>query len=105
MHKKRTGAEQDFYRTRAWKTLSLKVRRHYKHECQECKKLGKLTRAVLVHHDKSLRDYPEFGMEMFVDGKPQLIPLCFDCHERIETERGNRGSAEPLTAEWDGSGD
>lgn len=101
---------QDFYRSRAWKNRSKKIRKYYKNKCQRCKSLGKLTEATLVHHDKPLRDYPELAMEMYRitrDGRkvPQLIPLCDECHEIIEVERGTRNTNKKklLTEEWDGS--
>lgn len=94
---------QDFYRTYAWKKVRREVLDYYKHECQECLRRGRITTATLVHHDFPLEDYPSLGLEMFTpEGAPNLLPLCFACHERIETARGNRGPQEvkPLTEEW-----
>lgn len=93
---------RDFYRTRRWKTVRKQVLEAYHHECQSCKARGRLTLATLVHHEKPLRDYPEYALTpKLPDGSPQLIPLCDPCHERIETERGNRSRpTEVLTPEW-----
>lgn len=92
----------DFYRSRAWRFIRQKVLEEYHYECQACKAQGRYTPATLVHHELPLQDYPEYGLDAYLsDGTPQLIPLCFDCHERIETERGNRLVwDEPLTEEW-----
>lgn len=96
-----------FYRSKRWRKARLAALELYRYECQECKANGRLRRATLVHHDKPREDYPELALELFApDGKPQLIPLCFSCHEKIEEERGNRykGGAKPkdkpLTEEW-----
>ena len=92
---------RDFYWIRRWRNVRKRVLREQHNECQECKKRGKLTRATLVHHHLPLREYPEYALTPTLpSGEPQLIALCFECHERIETERGNRGTAQPLTDEW-----
>ena len=92
----------DFYRSRSWRFIRRKVLEEFHFECQECKSRGRYTPATLVHHELPLEDYPEYALTPTLpDGTQQLIPLCFDCHERIETERGNRlVPAEPLTREW-----
>lgn len=94
--------DNDFYRSHKWKKKREEVLELYHHECQRCKERGKLTKATTVHHEKPLKDYPELAFEIFLeDGTPQLIPLCFDCHEAIEYERGNRPQMkETLTPEW-----
>ena len=93
---------RDFYRTRRWKSIRKRVLADHHHECQDCRARGRLTPATLVHHELPLRDYPEYALTpKLPDGTDQLIPLCDPCHERIETERGNRsGPTEPFTAEW-----
>lgn len=98
----------DFYRTRAWKNLAHKVLREYHGECQRCRGRGVYTPAVLVHHELDRDDFPEYELsETYKDEngneRQNLIPLCFRCHEEIETERGNRGvpkAKPPLTIEW-----
>ena len=97
-----TPRRGDFYRSRAWRFVRMKVLKEHHFECQACKSRGRYTPATLVHHELPLDEYPEYGLTpQLPDGTPQLIPLCFECHEEIETERGNRpGQAEPLTEEW-----
>ena len=63
-----------------------------KHECQKCKAKGKYTRAVLVHHVKHVRSFPELALEKFYideDGtrRRQLISLCDQCHDEEHPER------------------
>lgn len=88
----------DIYKTYKW----VKVREaqleadHY--ECQRCKHKGKYknvdgsikyTKAVLVHHDFRLRDYPQYAFTPIVNGTRNLYSLCFSCHEiEHEEERG-----------------
>lgn len=98
--KRRRG---DFYRTRKWKKLRKQVLRDQHYECQRCKERGKLTRTnLVVHHDLPRENFPEYALTPFLpNGERQLIVLCRECHEEIETERGNRLKiSEPLTPEW-----
>ncbi|MBO5969553.1 MAG: hypothetical protein J6S14_13750, partial [Clostridia bacterium] len=77
-----------FYNSREWRKISKKVIQDGHCECIECKKMGKVTDAVLTHHVNELRNRPDLAYSLtYVDEngetKPQLIPLCHDCHERI----------------------
>jgi hypothetical protein len=50
--------------------------------------MGKATEAVLTHHVNELKKRPDLAYSLtYTDEngevKPQLIPLCRDCHERI----------------------
>lgn len=95
----------DFYRSRVWRHVRREALRVCHYECQRCKAMGKLTRATVVHHDLPRDEYPEYELSLYKpDGSLNLIPLCFDCHEEIERERGNRGNYEKktelLTDEW-----
>lgn len=83
----------DFYNSREWRKLSKKVIRDGNGECLECKKMGKVTEAVLTHHVNELKTRPDLAYSLtYTDEKgetrPQLIPLCHDCHERIH-KRGS----------------
>ena len=77
-----------FYNSREWRKISKKVIADGHFECVECKKMGKVTDAVLTHHVNELRSRPDLAYSFtYTDEngevKPQLIPLCHDCHERI----------------------
>ena len=76
-----------FYKSRAWQELSREVIAENHGECAVCRAAHKLTKAVLVHHVKPLREYPGLAYSRtYTDadgGHMQLMPLCFDCHERI----------------------
>ena len=83
----------DFYNSWDWRKISKKVIRDGHCECVECKKKGKVTQAVLTHHVNELKTRPDLAYSLtYVDEngetRPQLIPLCHDCHERIH-KRGN----------------
>ena len=82
----------DFYNDRYWRRLSRKIIREYHGECQMCKAAHRLTRATLVHHVMHLREHPELAYSRtYTDDagaeQMQLMPLCHDCHERID-QRG-----------------
>ena len=94
--------KDEFYRTKAWRHVRARVLESHQWECQACKSKGKLTRATMVHHELPFESHPELALiDYLPDGTRQLTPLCFECHEEIETKRGNRSApAEYLTEEW-----
>ena len=67
-----------FYNSKAWRRLSHRIINAAHKECRICKQEHRLTRAVLVHHVKPLREHPELAYE-----PSNLMPLCHDCHERM----------------------
>lgn len=77
-----------FYNSREWRKLSKQVIKDGNSECLYCRKKGKVSEAVLTHHFNELKHRPDLAYSRtYVDEKgntkPQLIPLCFDCHEMI----------------------
>ena len=87
-----SGDMRDFYNSRAWRNLSHKVIKAGNGECCMCRQLGKVTAATLTHHVNELKARPDLAYSLtYVDEhgmeKPQLIPLCHDCHDKIH-ERG-----------------
>lgn len=87
-----SGDMRDFYNSRTWRKLSHKVIKDGNGECYFCRQKGRVTDAVLTHHVNELKLRPDLAYSLtYVDEhgmeKPQLIPLCHDCHEKIH-ERG-----------------
>jgi len=95
----------EFYTSSYWLNLRDEVLNGFKRECQECKKRGKYTKAVIVHHVKHLKEYPELALSktyIAENGKEQvqLKPVCKECHEYVEhPERLRRKKKKPLTEE------
>jgi len=85
------GEPERFYKSRYWRELSRQIIAENHNECYMCREAHKVARAVLVHHVKPLRDHPELAYSKTYtdsDGEHvQLMPLCFNCHEKIH-ERG-----------------
>ena len=46
--------------------------------CEVCESKGIITPAILVHHIKPVKDYPELRLD-----KKNLMSLCNRCHENI----------------------
>ena len=96
-----------FYSSWRWRKLAHRIRAKHHHECLRCREHGRFTRSVLVHHHMPRDAHPELELsEFYTDDdnckQMNLIPLCFSCHEQIETERGNRSAPverDALTAE------
>lgn len=44
------GKIDDFYKSKYWRKVREQVLKEQKEECQECLKLGKVTKANTVHH-------------------------------------------------------
>lgn len=77
-----------FYNDRTWRKLSKKVIKNGNEDCVECRKMGKVSKATLTHHVNELKDRPDLAYSLtYTDEngevKPQLIPLCHDCHDRV----------------------
>ena len=77
-----------FYNSREWRRLSKDIIRKGNGECSECRKIGKVSEAILTHHFNELKLRPDLAYSRtYLDEKgnarPNLIPLCHDCHERI----------------------
>lgn len=49
--------------------------------CEDCMGRGKVKEAVLVHHIKPVKDYPELRLVF-----SNLRSLCDDCHEEIHAK-------------------
>ncbi len=96
-----------FYASWAWRTLAERIRAKHHGECIRCRNAGRYTPAEAVHHHLPRDTHPELEMEEFWrdeygQQQMQLVPLCWKCHEEIETARGNRGrpvDREPLSPE------
>lgn len=79
---------EQFYFTQDWKELRQAVLDDFFHECQECLKKGRYTRADCVHHVNEVRKRPDLALSRHytdIEGKKQnnLIPLCNTCHNLI----------------------
>lgn len=98
-----------FYKTREWRQLKARILREHHYECQECRKLGILTRydcdkdtgqktlISTVHHVRHVRDYPELALSEFYweSGvrQPNLIPVCKACHNKLHPEKNKKHGA------------
>lgn len=76
-----------FYNDRYWRYLSADVIRENNGECYLCRQKKKVVPAVLTHHVKPLKKFPQFAYSKFVENEIQLMPLCHDCHEMLH-DRG-----------------
>lgn len=82
-----------FYKSDDWKELRLEVLREHHHECSECLKRGRYTRADCVHHVNEVRQRPDLALSKFYtdrQGKEHknLIPLCNRCHNAVHDKLG-----------------
>lgn len=76
------------YNSRRWKKKRKEILRRDGYLCQLCKRYGKQTEAVTVHHIKHADEYPEFA---FADDN--LVSLCNACHQKAHPEKGAKGIA------------
>lgn len=99
----------DIHKTYKWAKLSRQFRESEHFECQRCKHMGKYknvegtrkyTRAVLVHHDFRVEQYPQYAFTPVVNGVRNFYSLCQSCHEKEhESERGLVQSVQELNEE------
>ena len=97
-----------FYTSRPWRKKAAAVKKKFKYECQNCKARGRYSRATMVHHVMTARDYPALRLEeYYTDDKGerhvQLLPLCDACHELEHPDRLKQyRTKEVVSAErWD----
>lgn len=96
------GETKKFYEDYSWKKLAHAVIKEQNNECQLCKKRGRATPAVLVHHVLELKEHPEFAYSRWQDEahtKRQLIALCQQCHEEQHPNRFGQNRTEHYTNE------
>ena len=75
---------QKFYESKEWRRLRKIVLKMDKFECQECKTVGRYTKATTVHHVNHLRDKPDMALNIFDElGNRNLISVCKSCHETV----------------------
>lgn len=98
------GKEHGFYDWTEWRRLRREVLKLDNYECQRCKRRGRYSRAVIVHHVQHLKDKPELALSIYDGERRQLEAVCKACHEELhpENQRQYAPGAPPLTAErWD----
>lgn len=100
------GNAHRFYTSSEWIKIKGEVLEDDKEECQICKdKYKRYRRAVLVHHQKHVRKFPELCLSKYyidADGKEKrnLISVCKECHEvECHPERMRWNKREPITEE------
>ncbi|MER2111175.1 MAG: HNH endonuclease [Solibacillus isronensis] len=80
----RTGNRLAFYSSKEWKYIRNEVRKRDNHECQECKRNGRVftdksepdkRKRMDVDHIKELEEYPELCLTM-----ENLELVCIRCH-------------------------
>lgn len=81
-----------FYKARIWMDLKEQVLREHHYECQECKRLGVITKADTVHHIQHVREHPELALT-----KSNLEPVCKACHNKLHPEKNKRDKTKRFT--------
>lgn len=82
-----------FYKSDDWNELRNDVLDEMHHECSECLKRGRYTRAVCVHHVNEVRKRPDLALnKYYIDGhgkqQRNLVPLCNTCHNIVHDKLG-----------------
>lgn len=72
------------YNSIRWKKKRKQILRRDGYVCQGCKRFGKQTEAVTVHHIKHADEYPELAFE-----DDNLVSLCNACHNKQHPEKAN----------------
>lgn len=95
-----------FYNDNYWRKLSHDVIAENHNECYRCAENHRVGRAILTHHVKPLKQFPELAYSRYytdaVGTHMQLMPLCYECHER-EHKRGKFAEDKGFTNDerWD----
>ena len=67
--------KQRFYKSSNWLKLRLKALKRDNYDCQQCKRLGKVSKSQNVHHKLEIEFYPEHALDI-----DNLETLCINCH-------------------------
>jgi len=74
--------EHEFYLSPGWRAA--RARKLQKDPlCEDCLVEGRVTPATMVHHEKSVRDYPELALV-----ESNFRSLCDPCHNKKHPEKG-----------------
>ena len=79
---KYTKTNDEFYRSKEWKTLRLQALQRDNYLCQECLKRGVVTPASTVHHIEHLRVNRSKALDL-----KNLETVCTACHNKLHRER------------------
>lgn len=82
---------RDVRNSRAWRALSLEVRRR-EPLCRDCKAAGRTTLATQVHHPAA-----RASGGRLLPPLEELIPLCTSCHNRREPRQYAAFKRSPIT--------
>ena len=64
-----------FYQSPGWRKVRQLVLIRDNHECQACKRAGKVGKAENVHHIKEVKKYPELALVI-----SNCEGICISCH-------------------------
>ena len=81
---KRDPETTRFYKSAAWKKKRLYILKRDKYLCQICKRYGRNTEAVIVHHIEELSEAPELKLK-----NTNLVSVCRKCHNMIHKKENN----------------
>jgi 5-methylcytosine-specific restriction protein A len=79
---RRNEFEHEFYVSPEWRAA--RARKLQKDPlCEDCLADDRVTAATMVHHEKSVRDFPELALV-----ESNLHSLCDPCHNKKHPEKG-----------------
>lgn len=80
-----------FYKSIQWRHLKDEVLKEQHYECQECKRIGKITKADTVHHVQFVNKYPKLSLSKYYTYNNKqyknLIAVCKPCHNKLHPEK------------------
>lgn len=89
-----------FYKSKEWLALKEKILVEAHYECEMCRKRGRISRAVTVHHVQYVKKHPELALSRYYTyngvAHKNLIPLCHACHDEVH-DRFGHGSRKKET--------
>ena len=84
-----------FYKLGVWKKIR-RVRIELDNfECQECKRNGKVGKPDMVHHIKTVKEYPRFALQL-----NNLETLCNSCHNKEHPEKLEQKEKFTIEERW-----
>ncbi|MBN8236843.1 HNH endonuclease [Halobacillus kuroshimensis] len=66
-----------FYQSKEWRFLRQQALERDSHECQECKRNGRVGSAKNVHHIKEVKKFPWLALNL-----RNVESVCINCHNK-----------------------
>ena len=93
------GKIYQFYNSKEFQRMRNYILHKHHYECLECKRVGRYTRATVVHHVIHVEDRPDLCLSEYYKDEygikhMQLEPVCASCHNMLHPEKSFKNQSK-----------